>query len=184
MQRKGLLMLAGLGVIGMLFVGQSWSQQDAAPAPGQPGASGGQNDRRGGFDPARMRQMMLDRMKETLGAADDEWKVISPKLEKVFTLSMDMRMSGMRGMMGGRSRGGSSSTSRPAPESEVGKAGASLSDVLQNKESKPEQIKAALTALRESRAKAKAELEKAQKELKEVLTLRQEAQLVQMGMLE
>ena len=36
----------------------------------------------------------------------------------------------------------------------------------------------------EARAKAKAELEKAQKDLKEVLTLRQEALLVQMSMLE
>ncbi len=177
--RKGLLMLAGLGVIGMLFVGQSMSQpQDGdAPAPGT--SAGG----RGGFDPNRMRQGMLDRMKETLGAADDEWKVISPKLEKVIALNMESRFGGMRGMMGGRNRGGSS-TSRPAPESETGKASLALSTLLEKKDSKPEEIKAALTAVREARAKAKAELEKAQKDLKEVLTLRQEALLVQMSMLE
>lgn len=44
--------------------------------------------------------------------------------------------------------------------------------------------KAALTALREARAKAREELEKAQKELKDLLTLKQEARLVTMGLLE
>ena len=47
-----------------------------------------------------------------------------------------------------------------------------------------DEYKAKLAALRDARAKAKAELTAAQKELKEVLTQRQEAVLVTNGMLE
>ena len=55
---------------------------------------------------------------------------------------------------------------------------------LENKDTPADQIAAKLTALREARAKAKADLETAQKDLKEVLTPRQEAVMVSMGMLE
>jgi Spy/CpxP family protein refolding chaperone len=73
---------------------------------------------------------------------------------------------------------------RGGEPSELAKASQALTAVLQNKEAGAGEIKAALQALRDARAKAKAELEKAQKELKEILTLRQEAQLVQMGVLD
>ncbi len=47
-----------------------------------------------------------------------------------------------------------------------------------------EELKAKLAALRDARAKARADLEAAQKDLQEVLTPRQEAVLVAMGMIE
>ena len=37
----------------------------------------------GGFDPARMREMMMGRFKEQLAATDEEWTVIEPRLQKV-----------------------------------------------------------------------------------------------------
>jgi hypothetical protein len=55
---------------------------------------------------------------------------------------------------------------------------------LENKEAKPEELKAKLAAYREARQKAKADLTKAQEELRELLTVRQEAVLVMMGTLE
>ena len=59
-----------------------------------------------------------------------------------------------------------------------------LTATLENKDASPDDIKAKLTALREAREKAKTELAAAQKELKDVLTQRQEATLVNMSMLE
>ena len=47
----------------------------------------------------------------------------------------------------------------------------------------PDQIKTKLTALRDARAKAKTELEKAQKDLRDMLTVKQEAILVMMNVL-
>jgi len=66
----------------------------------------------------------------------------------------------------------------------VDTAGQALQTTLQNTAATPDEIKAKLTALRAAREKAKQELAVAQKQLKEVLTLRQEAQLVMMGMLD
>src|SRR5690349_21435292 len=58
------------------------------PADGQP--------QRRGFDPAQMRQRMMDLMKEQLGASDDEMQALAPKIEKVMQLQRDINGSGMR----------------------------------------------------------------------------------------
>mgnify|MGYP001074398676 CR=1 FL=1 len=59
-----------------------------------------------------------------------------------------------------------------------------LQTTLENKDASADDIKAKLTALRTSRAKKEADLKSAREELRKVLTLRQEAQLVLMGMLD
>jgi len=63
------------------------------------------------------------------------------------------------------------------------KAQEQLRTTLGNQSASPEEIKKNLTALRDAREKAKLELATAQQELKQILTLRQEAQLVMMGQL-
>jgi TolA-binding protein len=131
-------------------------------------------------DPAQMRQRFMDRIKEQLGANDDEWKVLQPKIEKVFQAGRDARGGGF-GMFGGRRGGGGAD--QPA-ETPVAKAAQDLRQALDNKDTKAEDILAKLKTLRETREKAREEQAKAQKELKEVLTQRQEAVLVLMGLLE
>ncbi len=173
-KRMGVLAATAAVMIGVVLVGESVSQQ-----AGDRGGRGGR-----GFDPAQITQRMTERMKETLGVTDEEWKVVEPKLTKVARLTFESRFGGAMAMFGRGGRGGDTATTRPAPTSEVGKAGAELAKVLADKEAKGEQIKTALQALRDARAKAKAELEQAQKELSEVLTVRQEAILVTAGMLE
>jgi hypothetical protein len=176
--RKALLILMCLVAVGVIYVGQAICQQ------GEPNQGPqGRRARGAGFDPAQMRQRMTDRMREALGASDEEWKALEPKVEKVMTLSMETR--GGMGMMG-RGRTGRGPTSQPSPEAqtEAAKAAQALSTVLENKEAKPDEIKTSLQNLRDARAKAKTELEQAQKDLREVLTVRQEAQLVLMGMLD
>ncbi|MCL2640905.1 MAG: hypothetical protein FWD53_08690, partial [Phycisphaerales bacterium] len=81
--------------------------------------------------------------------------------------------------------GGQGGGNAPAvPETAVGKASAELRAALENKESTAEQIKVKLAALRDARAKAREALTKAQNELKELVTVKQEAFLVSRGMLE
>lgn len=184
-KRIGILVLAMVLVVGAVFVAEGISQ----PADNGGAAAGGQGGRGGrNFDPAAFRQRMTERLKTELGLKDDEWKVIEPKIEKVLTAQADARFGGMGGLFGRGgnrgNRGGDNATSRPAPTSETGKASAELAKVLADKEAKSEQVKTALQALRDAKAKAKASLEAAQKDLREVLTTRQEAQLVMMGMLE
>ncbi len=187
--RKAVVILMCVAAIGLFYVGQAICQE----AQEDRGDQQQQNRGRNGRDPAQMRQRMMDRMKDTLGATDEEWKALGPKVEKVMTLSMDARggigMMMGRGMMG-RNRGGQDASSRPArdnqsqPQSEVAKATQALSAVLDKGDAAPDEIKTALTKLRDIKAKAKTDLEAAQKDLREVLSVRQEARLVMMGMLD
>jgi len=144
-----------------------------------------------------MRARMVERMKEQLGAKDEEWKVIEPRLQKVMDLSrqVDRRGRGMFFGRGGRRGPGrdADTESRPGrrPEgapgretSAVEKAADELQKVLDSESAKAEEIKAKLTALREAREKAKQDLAKAQQDLKQILTVKQEATLVLGGILD
>lgn len=154
-------------------------------APGQENREG--RRRRGQFDRSRMQQMMLERLKENLEASDDEWTALKPRLETVMTLSRQTTGGGGMRSLFRRDR-------RPGPEpapaqperqvSDAEKKAEELTKILENKEAKPEEIKAKLTALREAREKAKDELAKARASLRELLTQRQEAKLVLFGILD
>jgi hypothetical protein len=152
----------------------------------------GDNQNRGGrgnFDPAQMRQRMMDMMKEQLGVNDDEWKVLEPKIEKVTTAQRDARAGGFGFGFGGRGRrggdgGGAGGPASDQPQSAVAQASQDLRNTLQNKDASADEISAKLKTLRDAREKAQADLHAAQKELKDVLTQRQEATLVSMGMLD
>jgi hypothetical protein len=127
------------------------------------------------------REQFMTRLKERLGATDDEWKVLQPKIEKVNTA----RRSSFGGFGGGGRRGGGNNGGNDnAEQSPVQKASADLRTALDNKDTPAEDIAKKLAALREAREKARAEVTAAQKELKEVLTQRQEAVLVTFGMLD
>ena len=145
-------------------------------------------DRGGGFDLARFQEERLNRTKEQLGATDEDWQVLKPKIEKVYA-AQAASFAG-RGFGGGFGRGGRDGDrdrgrdSSRGPTSPAAQASRELRDALENKDTPPDQIVAKLAALREARAKARAELEAAQKDLQSVLTPRQEAVLVAGGTLE
>lgn len=162
--------------------------QDAGGAPaGQPGGrgnrgQGGPGGPGGRMDPAQMREMRLNQIKEAMGASDEDWTALKPLVEKVQNLQFQSMM-GRFGMGRGRNRGGDNA--QPAgPSNPVADATRELQTVLDNTNSTPEQIKAKLTALRDARTKAQDELTAAQKQLREVVTVRQEAVLVEQGLLD
>jgi chromosome segregation ATPase len=182
MQRK--IVILGVVCIALVIVA-SLSKTQAQPP----------NERRGGppgmgmRDPEQMRRMMAERMKEQLGVTDQEWKVMQPKLQKVMDLTRQISGSGRMGMFFGRQRPrqfARERSSTDASESErtaVEKATEELQELLDSESTTPDQIKAKLTTLREAKEKAKQELAQAQQELKKILTLKQEARLVLMGLL-
>ncbi len=137
---------------------------------------------RGGGD---FRQRMMDNLKQQMGVTDDEeWKVITAKLEPVMAKRMEA-MGGMGGMFrGGRGGRTGDDNNNDRARSAVATASRDLRTALENKDASEDQIKVKLTAFREARDKSRAELAAAQKELKEILMPRQEAVLVQYGMIE
>lgn len=151
---------------------------------------------RGNFDPAQMRQRMMERYKEMLEIkSDDEWKAIEPRIQKITEARRDVGFGGgMRGMMGAfggqgqRQRGGDQADQggqqrrRPgAPEASA--ATQELQKALESKAS-ADTVKAKLAAYRADRAAKQAALDKAQEDLKKVLTVRQEALAVMGGILD
>lgn len=184
--RKKLIVFAIL-IVGVLMASYLWlataqeKEQPATPpaapekaAPPAP-ATGERMGEGGGarMTPEQLRERYFTSIKESLGATDEQWTALKPKVEKIFTLSRGLR-SGMAGRPGAAS----------AQLSDVQLLATELRTLLDNKESKPEDVKAKLTALRAARDKAKAELTAAQDDLKKGLNERQEAQLVLMGLIE
>jgi len=159
----------------------------AAAAPQAPGGGGN----------ADFRQRMNDRLKGALKASDDEWAVIQPLLEKVQTAQRAMmagRLVGLGGAWrrggGGGNEGGGGAGSTPGaspayrPSRYTSPEAEALRAALESDSASPEEIKEKLQALRDARKKAATNLEAAREDLRKVLTLRQEATLVQMGILE
>ena len=144
---------------------------------GAAGAGGGRN-----FDPAQMRQRMEDRIKEQLDASDEDWKALQPRVDKVLELQRDANFRG--GMFRGGRRGGGQNATQNPPTTPVGQKAEALRTLLENKDAKADDIKAALTSLRQAREQAKAELAKAQDDLRSLLTVKQESELVMDGLLE
>jgi hypothetical protein len=124
---------------------------------------------------------MMDNIKEQLNPTDDEWQVLQPKIDKVMTAQREARSGqGLFRRPGGGGGGGGGGTD----DSAVAKATQDLRDTLDNKDSTPDTITQKLKALRDARTQAQTNLQSAQKDLKDVLTQRQEASLVMMGILE
>lgn len=174
----------------MLVVPVGAFGQDQPPGErergGQEGPGGGRDGRgggRGGFDPEQFRRRIAERMKEALGASDDEFAVIQPKIEKV--MDLQRQSGGGMGMLfgGGRGPGGRGGRGPGGDESPISAARRELQKSVEANAG-PDELKAKMASLRAARAKGREELTKAQQELRELLTMKQEAALVMMGMLE
>lgn len=177
--------------------------QDAPPPPPPPPSADGPpppppdgNDRgRRGGSPEQFRQRMIDRLKTSLKASDEEMTVIQPLVEKVFLKQREAagnRFGGPRGPRGGGDRPpGEGGGDGGGPERRNWRGGGgetpeaqALRDALEKDGTPASEITAKLTALREQRKKAAADLAAAREDLRKVLTVRQEAVLVQTGLLE
>jgi len=184
-RRTVMLSLTGVLVMGILGLGQVLGQEppDRRRAPRDP------EEMRQRIE--QFRQQMSDRMREQLGATVDEWKILQPRIEKVQQLQRQGR-GGLRGMFGrdrgrrggppDRRREGEAETERE--RSDIEKKTEALRSLLEDESASADSIKAALAALRKARANAQKELAIARKELREIVTSKQEAQLVLMGTLD
>lgn len=163
--------LRKLILLGFALVAMTLGNADLqAQGRGQGGPGGG----RGNFDPAEMRARMMERYQEQLGFSEAEFKAIQPLIEDVQTKQREAR-GGRGGMMfGGRGgRGGRGGNQDADPELEA----------LQSAIESGSNIEAKLAAFRAARDKKEADLKKAQDTLKSVLTVKQEAQAVLMGII-
>lgn len=167
------------------------------------GGAGGFGGAGGGFDMSQMQQqiqqMAMTACREQLSVTNDEdWKAIEPRITKVMQLQADATTSSLgilrvlgsangRGGMGGGAMGGmggmgmlggmfGGSTTESAEST-------TLQRTIDSKGSATE-LKTALDKYREARNRKKADLAKAQDDLRKLVSTRQEAVLVSLGFLE
>ena len=153
----------------------------------------------GNFDPAQMKQRMMDGMKEALEITDDaEWTAIEPKVGKVFDARRDVDASRIRGFMGmarGRRNGGGGGNAddnnggqrrnRGGPGGPFGEPSAAVTALQKAVDDKAPaaEVKAKLKIVQDEAKENQAKLVAAQEDLRAVLTPRQEAIATLRGLL-
>ncbi len=173
-----------------------------------PGGGGGGGGRRGfNIDPAQIRQQVMDALRQEFEVTDDqEWSIIGGQIGKVYdaatagggvtTFNVQKLIQlafananggggqggGFGGQGGGGGRGGGGGLAAlfgggtPSAEDDA------LQHAIDSKAS-PEQLKAAITKVMDARKAKLAKLQKAQDDLRQLLTVRQEAIACSLGIL-
>lgn len=179
MKMNRLLVMAGIALV-MTLGANKLLAQDNPPGQGRQGRGGGN------FDPAQMQQRMMERMKEVLEVTkDDEWQALQPLVQKVFDARMAVGFGG-RGMFRGPRPGGDNASGDQGPRRNFGPPPMPEQEALQkaiDAKASSTELKAAMAKYVEARKVKQAELEKAQADLRKVLTVRQEAIATANGLL-
>jgi len=113
---------------------------------------------------ARERTRAIEDVRGQLEIAEAEWSVLKPRVEAVYRLVHPQPQFGGTGNMGSMSP--------------VDRSKNELRQMLASKDASADQIKAKLTALRVAQEQSRQELTKARQQLRQILTIRQEAVLV------
>jgi hypothetical protein len=160
--------------------------------------------RDGSMDMSEMQQMLVDKglvdkeqiahiqeiaqrglmrqIREQLSVTDDEWSALQPKIQRV----LDANASLGGNMMNAPSRGGMQQAlaNNRGATSDASKAFRSLRNALKDPNTPPEEVTNKLELYRQAHERALLQLQAAQKDLTEVLSVAQEAALVNMGILQ
>jgi hypothetical protein len=141
------------------------------------------------FDPQAMMERRLEMLREQMDVKDDaEWTAISAKITAVMEAQRDLMGNQMRGMFGGRRRNQDDNNNNNGDQPRrrgFAQPSAAFEDLQKAIDDKAPaaDIKEKLAAFRADTTAKQAKLEKAQEDLKTVLTSRREAVAVLGGLL-
>jgi hypothetical protein len=183
MKMTQLFAICGIAVGLCLSAGGLLAQNDNGGNGGGPGGFG-----RGNFDPAQFQQRIMDNIRDQLGFTNDtDWTAVQPLIQKVMDARRDVGFGAGMGRMMFRNRGGNGDNGgnrrggffggQPSPEAEA------LQQAIDNN-APAAQIKAALAKYEAAQRAKQAKLAEAQEQLRQVLTVKQEAQATLLGLLQ
>lgn len=135
------------------------------PGGGGPGGFG----KKGGFGGGFGGGISVADVQKKVGATDEQWKVIGPKLQKV---------------VAARRVWSGSDSSGPQASNIVAQAQADLRSVLDDPKHTKSEVDEKLGAIRKARQQARAELEEASRDLSRLLTPSQQTIMISLGYLE
>jgi hypothetical protein len=186
LSRRGVVGSSGLALLGLLS-GSVLGQEKKEPQ-GKPGRDGRERmeefnayaERMRNASPEERMRIMEERrvqdqrraiedFKVRLGVSDKDWPAIKPRIERVYTLVHPLPQMG---------------TGSERPRTEVQRRSSELRDLLRSEGAAVDRIKAALAVLRAAKEKAAQELAAAKQDLRQLMTVRQEAELVLSGLLD
>jgi len=148
---------------------------------------GGRGGGRGNFDPAQFQQRMMENVKERLGFTNDtEWSAVQPLVQKVMDARRDVGFGGTRFGRRGGNGGGDNGGDQNGGQRRFGGEPSAEAQALQSavdSNAPSAQIKAALEKYRTAQKDKQAKLEQAQSNLRKVLSTKQEAEAVLLGLL-
>ena len=181
-------------ILGLALVGAANAQRMGGGRGGGSGRGGGMRQGGGGFDQERMKEMMLSRLQSEIGATDEEWTALKPLVEDVMEKQMATRNRPQRPRRDGSEEDNSRSAARGRPprpgqgdsedDNSRSAEATALDEVLADDAATAADIKTKLTAFRAARTTQAEALQASREKLRAVLTTKQEAKLVVMGMLD
>lgn len=151
------------------------------------------------WNPEQAQARMAERLKNALEVTDEEWEAIQPLVEDVVV--KQRQAGGGRMGWGGRGRGGAGPEERGrrggerdgeerGPRGQRGGMGGgspelqALREAVTDENTSPEALRERMEAVRQAQARAQAELKESRDQLRQVLTTRQEATLMMIGLLD
>jgi hypothetical protein len=130
-----------------------------------------------------VQKFALNSIRQQLNMTDEEWTAVLPKVQRLVTAAGNVNQGAGPG--GGRGGfGGAAGFMRGGGSSDVMKAVRDLRVAVQDPNTTADQFALKIIALRDARQRAQTELNSAQRDLTGVLTIRQEAALSNMGLLD
>ena len=126
----------------------------------------------------RNQQRQMTSLQQLLNSPDDEWAVLGSKIQRVMDLNADLNPAAQS-----PNQRGQFVQQATAAQGPVTKAMVELRTLLQNENSSEADIRTKLIAYRDARQRVQADLASARQDLLALLTLRQEAILLNMDVL-
>jgi hypothetical protein len=130
-------------------------------------------------------QRWLVNIHDQIKPTDDEWEILAPRIENIIRLQNEVRAGrDPRGPREPKPDKPQSADQPAKPISDIVAKARELSATLFNESAPASDVRMKVAAIREARAKAHRDLNTAQEDLRQLLTYRQEAVLIIMGILE
>jgi hypothetical protein len=169
--------------LAVLLLAPAVVKAQPAPAPGQ----GRQGQFRGtggvGFN-GKSPGDQLAAIRSLIDASDDEWKAMSPKVEKVIQAKREMSTGAGMNWTSSNNAKPVFQASTARVDTAPGRAMQDVRDAVADEKASKEELTAKIAAVRKARQKARADYEAAQRELADAVTPRQLAVLMTLGVVE
>jgi len=135
---------------------------------------------------ARFQQRRMQGYKQSFGCTEGEFKILEPKLERILLIQFQQigGYSPLVSRRGVRGPGAGAPLNTLLPPSELTKARVALQEAVDDKAQPPSAVFQKLKEWRAARDPSHDELVRAQADLRDFLTVKQEAQAVLLGLLD